>query len=341
MTDTIGPKGPILPTGSREKRIPSDPEAFQKKLEKADKTDPDQKKKRRQEEEEVLELTDKMKEADKAARPKDTIAPFEANTKLATKPSLDKGAPTSEAASAQITPPPTDEIDTETQFWEEEELKLPQQPAAAPEETKPTAKAPLGAKEGPPPLEKEGAPPLGKKAEAEAAPLSFEEAMRKRGEKEDKGAAAPALSHEAMAAAPLPPAPEITPPPAPVETSSYAHLSPAVLALFERIAGVMTVMTQSGVTETTVSLTSDQFKSSHFFGAEIVIREYSTAPKQFNIEVRGNEEAVAQFQANIPNLESAFRTGKYNFGIHRLETSIKRIDDKPVAREKEDKEKED
>ena len=106
------------------------------------------------------------------------------------------------------------------------------------------------------------------------------------------------------------------------------------------MAGVMTVMTQSGITETSISLTSDQFSGSHFYGAEIVIREYSTAPKQFNIEVRGSAAAVAQFQGSIPYIESAFRTGNYKFGIHRLETSILRIEDEPVSGEKEDNEKE-
>ena len=328
----VGPEGPIQPTGSREKRLPSDPETFRKKLDKAGETDPEQKKKRRQKEEEAAEITDKMKEADKEARTKDMIAPFEINKTLTAKPSLEKGAPTSEAVSAQITPPPTDEIDTETQFWEEEEFEMPLQTPVTSKEKKAAPLAPLAPKEGAPPLEKEG-----KKAEIEVAPISFEEAVRKRGEKESKEAATAALSPEKMATAPLPPAPEITPPPSPIEITPYAHFSPVILALFERIAGVMTVMTQSGVKETTISLTSDPFKSSQFFGAEIVIREYSTAPKQFNIEVHGSAEAAAQFQANIPNMESAFRSGKYNFGIHRLEASIKRIEDEPVSRDKKEK----
>ena len=331
-TKSVGPEGPVQPTGSREKRLPSDAEAFQKKLEKAGEADPEQKKKRRQQEEEVEEISDKMKEAKKAARTKDMIAPFEIGKKLAAKPSLDKGAPTAETVSAQITPPMAEEIDAETQFWEEDEFELPPTEAISEEKgAPPTAHKPFASKEAPP-LEKEG-----KKGEVEVAPISIEEAKKKRGEKEEKEAALKPPSEEVITAPP-PPLPEITPPSPPTETTPYAQLSPAVLALFERIAGVMTVMTQSGVTETTVSLTSDQFKSSPFYRAEIVIREYSSAPKQFNIEVRGNAEAVAQFQANIPYLESTFRTGKYNFGIHRLETSIQKIEEEPVSRDKEDKE---
>lgn len=332
-TKGVGPEGPIQPTGSREKRLPSDPEAFQKKLDKAGETDPEEKKKRRQKEEETEEITDKMKEADKAARTKDMIAPFEINTVLSAKPSLDKGAPTTAAASGPITPPLTNELDDETQFWEEEDFDVLSQSTTLPKEQRAAIATPQGSKGGAVHLEKGG-----KKGEAHVAPLSFEEALRKRGEKESKGVITSPLFSDKMATAPIVAAPDIAPPPTLIEATPYAHFSPAVLALFERLVGVMTVMTQSGVTETTISLSSDQFKSSSFFGSEIVIREYSTAPKQFNVEVRSNPEAAAQFQANIPNMELAFRNGKYNFGIHRLETSIKRIEDEPVSRDKKDKE---
>jgi len=42
-----GPEGPIQPTGVREKRLPSDAEAFQKALDKVGEADPEQKKKQR------------------------------------------------------------------------------------------------------------------------------------------------------------------------------------------------------------------------------------------------------------------------------------------------------
>ena len=332
MADTkgVGPGGPVQPTGATGKRLPSDPDAFQKKLEKAGETDPEQKKKRRQQEEEIEELTDKMKEAKKADRTKDTIAPFETGKKLAAKPSLNKGAPTAETVAANV-PPPTDEIDTESQFWEEDEFEVPPLQNAEEEGKGAATKGPIGPKEGAP-LEK-----VGKKGEADVTALSIEDA-KKKSAKEEAAAATTKKPSEEMIAAPPTATPEISAPPPPTEATPYAQLSPAVLALFEKIAGVMTVMSQSGITETTVSLTSDNFKGSRFFGAEIVIREYSSAPKQFNIVVRGSAEAVAQFQANIPNMEAAFRAGKYNFGIHRLETSVKRIEDEPVSRDKEDKE---
>lgn len=330
-TKGVGPEGPIQPTGAREKRVPSDPDAFQKKLEKAGETDPEQKKKRRQQEEVVEELSDKMKEAAKAAKSKDMIAPFEVGKTLSAKPSTLKGVPVAETTGEAVAPPPSEELDTETQFWEEGEFELPKEPAQ-PSEKLPLPPGQLIPSKGGLPGAKEE-----KGLEVEVSPLSFEEAKRKRSEEKAKEAALKAAPLE-MPGAPVAFAPEIAPPP-PSEVTPYAQLSPTVLALFERIAGVMTVMTQSGVTETTVSLTSASFKSSVFYGAEIVIREYSTAPKQFNVEVRGSEEAVAQFQANIPYIESSFRTGNYNFGIHRLETSIKRIEEEPVKGDKEDQEK--
>ena len=55
-----GPEGPIQPTGVREKRLPSDAEAFQKALDKVGEADPEQKKKQRQKEEEEIMPRNRM-----------------------------------------------------------------------------------------------------------------------------------------------------------------------------------------------------------------------------------------------------------------------------------------
>ena len=118
----------------------------------------------------------------------------------------------------------------------------------------------------------------------------------------------------------------------PMAMPSYAYLHPQVMELFERMVGVMTVMDMNGVRETTVTLNAPQFSSSVFYGAQIIIQEYTTAPKVFNIQMVGSPQAVALFQANADDLMAAFQSGKYNFRVNRLEASLS---ERPLIRRKE------
>lgn len=121
-----------------------------------------------------------------------------------------------------------------------------------------------------------------------------------------------------LQSAPQTPEVQETPPPS---TAPFANLPPQVAQLFERMVGVMTVMQQSGIKETTITLDNPQFAKSVFFGSQIVITEYSTAPLEYNIELSGNQQAVDLMGANANELVAAFEAGKYNFKVHRLDLS--------------------
>jgi hypothetical protein len=121
---------------------------------------------------------------------------------------------------------------------------------------------------------------------------------------------------------------------------SYANLHPQVMEIFDRMVGVMTVMNMSGMTETTITLNAPQFASSVFFGTQIIIQEFSTAPQAFNIQLNGTPQAVALFQGNVDDLMAAFQAGNYNFRVNRLETGY--LTERPLFKRKEkagDKEK--
>lgn len=107
------------------------------------------------------------------------------------------------------------------------------------------------------------------------------------------------------------------PPPA------YTHLHPDVLDIFERLVGAMILLNETGIRETTIIIASSKDKPSIFDGAQIKIKEYSTAPKQFNIELSGTSKAVDLFQNNMQNLKAALDDVPYAFKVNRLETSIK------------------
>ncbi len=120
---------------------------------------------------------------------------------------------------------------------------------------------------------------------------------------------------------------------APTPPPSYAYLHPHVLDMFERMVGVMTVMTNAGISETTITLSAPQYNSSIFYGAQIIIQEYSTAPKAFNVQLIASPQAVKLFNANADDLMAAFQGGKYNFRINRLEASL--ASDRPLFKRKE------
>ena len=102
------------------------------------------------------------------------------------------------------------------------------------------------------------------------------------------------------------------------ETSSQLEL------LFEKMASGMIVMSSSHEMETTLILDSPQFASSSFFGTQITIREFSTAPKIFNVEILSGAHAAAIIESHKGRLLSCFEKGNFNFSVHRLETHIRR-----------------
>lgn len=113
-------------------------------------------------------------------------------------------------------------------------------------------------------------------------------------------------------------------PTAPSETTApYLNLTSGVMDLFERMVGTMTVMTLTGETQTTLNLTAPQFANSLFYGAQITITEFSTAPKVFNISFLGNTAAAAKvFDNNVADLVAAFKAGQYNFEVGRIDVGL-------------------
>src|SRR5581483_3594376 len=75
------------------------------------------------------------------------------------------------------------------------------------------------------------------------------------------------------------------------------ELSSEMEALFEKMASCMIVMNASNDVETTLFLDGANFASSSLFGAQITIKEFSTAPKAFNVEIISNSNAAAMIDA--------------------------------------------
>jgi hypothetical protein len=99
------------------------------------------------------------------------------------------------------------------------------------------------------------------------------------------------------------------------------YLSPQIRPLFFQMVGTMVIMsTPPGITRTEVVLNNPQMAGSRFYGTKITLEKYATAPDSYNIRLTGTPEAVATFQANASSLMQAFRQGRFDFKVNRLDT---------------------
>ena len=94
-------------------------------------------------------------------------------------------------------------------------------------------------------------------------------------------------------------------------------------------------MKASGVSETVIKLNAPTgSRLSIFNGSEISIKEYSSAPKIFNIQFNGNPEAVNLVQGNLGNLMAALSDKEYNFKVNRFDIGLVSDKDEPLFKRK-------
>jgi hypothetical protein len=132
--------------------------------------------------------------------------------------------------------------------------------------------------------------------------------------------------------------------PAPEVAPAYTHLSGEMLALFEKMISQIFIMQAGGINETTIHLNTPEFASSMFAGAQIVIKEFSTAPLSFNIEFLGSPQNSLYFEQNIASLRAAFASEDRKYSVNRIESRLLSKQEKPLFHRKEktsDKGKED
>ena len=98
--------------------------------------------------------------------------------------------------------------------------------------------------------------------------------------------------------------------------------SEAIHYLHEKLLEKLLFTHKNGLSETTFFLDSQLFGSSIFYGSQITISEYSTAPKIFNIHFTAHSEALSLFEAHSSDLMAAFQKGNFGFAIHRIDTSL-------------------
>ncbi|PCI77512.1 hypothetical protein COB21_03085, partial [Candidatus Aerophobetes bacterium] len=119
-----------------------------------------------------------------------------------------------------------------------------------------------------------------------------------------------------------------------------SKLSPQAYQLFEQMAGIISVVKDSDVTTTSVTI---NIEGSVFDGAEVVFNQYKSAPLSYNLELKGTPQAVDLFTKNIPLLEASFKQGGFKFAVNILPPSLsqknssKRVQRKSGSDDKRDK----
>lgn len=94
-------------------------------------------------------------------------------------------------------------------------------------------------------------------------------------------------------------------------------LSVDAAQLFEKMAASMLILYSSGDQETTLFVEN---RDSIFCGTRITIKEFSTAPKIFNVHISSNPSSLHLINAHKAALLTSFEQGKFPFSVHRLET---------------------
>ncbi len=122
--------------------------------------------------------------------------------------------------------------------------------------------------------------------------------------------------------------------PAPPVAPAYTQLSGEMLALFEKMVSQIFIMQANGINETTIHLNTPEFASSMFAGAQIVIKEFSTAPLAFNIEFLGSPQNSLYFEQNIATLRAAFASEDRKYSINRIESRLLSKQEKPLFHRK-------
>ncbi len=117
--------------------------------------------------------------------------------------------------------------------------------------------------------------------------------------------------------------------------SPIAPLPPAeAIELLDCLCSEMLVIQTETSSQTTFVLQSEQFAESSFYGAEITIEEFSTAPKLFNVSIKASDLAVTIIQTHLAGLLSLLEKRDFSFGINRIDTSL--LTKTTTAKERED-----
>lgn len=125
------------------------------------------------------------------------------------------------------------------------------------------------------------------------------------------------------------------PPPTPLQppasSEAFSACPPPVQALFEEAIETFKVIHHEGDTLVTFSFAASSPKHALLAGTRITLREFSTAPKVFNIEIAAPSTMAHELmKSHGAALLQAFHQGDFSFSVERLDVEF---DTEPHFRE--------
>jgi hypothetical protein len=99
--------------------------------------------------------------------------------------------------------------------------------------------------------------------------------------------------------------------------------SDQVAHFFEQMVNQLSHVKTPLVQQTTITLTSPKLQASSLNNTLIVISEYSTAPRAFNVECLTTPQGAALMAVHLPALLEGFNEKRESFKIHRFDISLK------------------
>lgn len=107
------------------------------------------------------------------------------------------------------------------------------------------------------------------------------------------------------------------------EVEALQPLTPAVQSLFHYLAELITVVKCEDIEETVVVLQDNQFGNSALNGLEIRIKEYSIAPRAYNIELIASPAAMELLSSQVGALMNSFAASSFAFEVNRCEVHLR------------------
>ncbi len=103
---------------------------------------------------------------------------------------------------------------------------------------------------------------------------------------------------------------------------SEASLPDALAPVYELLIDHLEMLTANGDTDTVITLDAPAFKNSPFYGTKITIREFSTAPKVFNVEIATTATALNLLHAHRHTLQHALNAPQHPFSVHLVQCEL-------------------
>jgi hypothetical protein len=106
----------------------------------------------------------------------------------------------------------------------------------------------------------------------------------------------------------------------PMVTQKKADIE--IVELLQNLGGDMMIMNDAGSIKTTLYCTDRFPESSVFQDMEITIEEFTSAPKLFNITLKGSPQAIEVASIHLEAFMKLFQERKFGFSINRIDTEI-------------------